>query len=50
MPPELNGTHQLLVYAEEVNLLEENITTVKNKTESLIYARKEIDLDVNREN
>jgi hypothetical protein len=28
----LNGTHQLLAYADDVNLLEDNIHTVKENT------------------
>jgi hypothetical protein len=36
----LNGTHLLLVYADDVNLLEENINTTNKNTETLIDASK----------
>jgi hypothetical protein len=42
----LNGTHQLLVYAD-VNLLGENRDTIKIITETLIYAIKKVGLEVN---
>jgi hypothetical protein len=44
----LNGIHQLLAYADDVNLLGNNINTLKNR-ETLIYATKEVDLEVNTE-
>jgi hypothetical protein len=43
----LNGTYQLLVYADDVNLLEDNIDTIKKNTDSLIDTSNEVDLEVN---
>jgi hypothetical protein len=45
----LNGTHQLLVYANDVNLPGDNIDTVKKNTKNLIYSSKEVSLEVNTE-
>jgi hypothetical protein len=45
--PELNGTHQLLVYADNVNVLCNNIITTKNNTETLLHAAKELGLEIN---
>jgi hypothetical protein len=42
----LNGTHQLLAYADDVNLLGDNIDTITKGKETLILDSKEIDLEV----
>jgi hypothetical protein len=42
----LNGRHQLLVYADDVNLLDDNIGTIKKNTETLIDTSKEVGLEV----
>jgi hypothetical protein len=45
----LNGTHQLLTYADDVNLLGDNVdtTSIKKNTETLIDASKEVGLEIN---
>jgi hypothetical protein len=43
----LNGTHQLLAHADDVNLLGDNIDTIKKNAETLIDASKEVGLEIN---
>jgi histidinol-phosphate/aromatic aminotransferase/cobyric acid decarboxylase-like protein len=45
----LNGAHQLLAYADDVNLLGDNIDTINKNRETLIDASREVGLEVNIE-
>jgi hypothetical protein len=45
----LNGTHPLLAYADDVNLLGDNIETVKKNTGTLIDCSKKVGLEINIE-
>jgi len=42
----LNGTHKLLVYADDVNILAGSIHTLKENAEALVAATREIGLEV----
>ena len=43
----LSGAHQLLAYADDVNILGGSVHTVKKNVEALVAATKEIGLEVN---
>jgi hypothetical protein len=43
------GKHQLLAYADDVNLLGDNIETIKKNTEAFSNASKEVGIEVNVE-
>jgi hypothetical protein len=45
----LNGTRQLLAYADDVNLLGDTVNTIKINTQTLIDASKEVGPEVNTE-
>jgi hypothetical protein len=45
----LNGTHQLLAYADDVNLLGDEIDTINRNTDTLIEGSKEFGIKANVE-
>jgi hypothetical protein len=46
---ELNGTHRLLVYADDVNSLDDDINTIKENTETLSETSRDMGLEINAE-
>jgi hypothetical protein len=45
----LSGTHQLLAYADNVNIVGKDIDTIQKNTKALLDAGKEVGLEVNPE-
>jgi hypothetical protein len=45
----LNMTHQLWIYAVDVTLLGDSINTIKENTETLLEAIRDIGLEINAE-
>jgi hypothetical protein len=43
----LNGTHQILAFAGDVNILAESVHTIKENAEAIVVACKGIGIDVN---
>jgi hypothetical protein len=46
---ELNGTHQLLIYADDITLLGDSIESMSESTELLLEASRDVGLEINAE-
>jgi hypothetical protein len=46
---ELNGTHQLLVYADDASLLGDSVNTIKENSETLLESSRDVGLEINAE-
>jgi hypothetical protein len=45
----VNGTHQLFLYADDINLLDDNRYAIRKNIQTLIDASKKVGLEVNTE-
>jgi hypothetical protein len=45
----LNGSHQLLAYADDINIVGENKDTIKKYTQTLLNASKKVGSETNPE-
>jgi len=43
----MNGTHLLLVHTNDVNILGENINTIKKNKDALVEGNREVGLEAN---
>jgi hypothetical protein len=43
----LNGVHQLLVYADDINILRGSVYTIQKNAETLVVASKGVGLEIN---
>ena len=46
----LDGSHQLLVYVDDINILGGSIHTVKKNRAALVYVSKDAGLEINADN
>jgi len=46
---ELNGTHQIPVYADDVNMLRENINIIKKNIQILLEGSRDAGIELNIE-
>jgi hypothetical protein len=45
----LNGTHQLLFHANDINLLGHSVSTIKENIETFLGASRDVGLEINAE-